>query len=152
MPNSSQNCAYISLCGVKFVLKNISKIEYLHNYHKSISAGSSVATVTNAKHKCIRVCWDSYHKGQYYEPYYMELQSSNKPNGGSNNLTIAHHSLPYFVPLEELKEGLNKDLPEFIGNVRLYLNAFVCRRQQAFELQVFRYNLFDKFLVICSVL
>lgn len=97
--------------------------------------GSSVATVTNAKHKCIRVCWDSFHKGQYYEPYYMELQSSNKPNGGSNNLTIAHHSLPYFVPLEELKEGLNEDLPEFIGNVRLYLNAFVCRRQQAFELQ-----------------
>ena len=64
----------------------------------------------------------------------MEVETRGGEEGG---LSITHHSVPYFVPLDELSEDLNKDIAVFVQRVRDYLSAYVCRRQQAFQLQVY---------------
>ena len=96
-------------------------------------AGCTVTSVMKGKRKHIRICWDTFNEGQYCKPYYMEVETRGGKEGG---LSITHHSVPYFVPLDELSEDLNKDIAVFVQRVRDYLNAYVCRRQQAFQLQV----------------
>ncbi len=66
----------------------------------------------------------------------MELETSR--NGG--NLSILRHSLPYFVPIADISQDLNKDINGFVYCVRDYLNAYVGRRQQAYALQVCVYK------------
>lgn len=43
---------------------------------------------------------------------------------------VVKHTLPHFVPLDEAKRHLEKDMTQFFREVSDYLNAFVTRRQQ----------------------
>ena len=49
---------------------------------------------------------------------------------------MVHHSLPLFVPIEELEKSLKSSVTEFGTKVRQHLQAFVARRHIALQLKV----------------
>ncbi len=67
--------------------------------------------------------------GKYYEHYNIFLEI-----GQQERLNITHHTLPIFVPVEKLQlKYLNTNIRSFIHAVSDYLNCFVSRREQVFQ-------------------
>ncbi|XP_078584632.1 centromere protein O-like [Branchiostoma floridae x Branchiostoma japonicum] len=73
---------------------------------------------------CVSVTWGTFYSGQYRESYQAQILVSH-------TLKIGQHTLPAFLPLEELSFAhLNSDLKRFLWAVGDHLNAFVSRREQ----------------------
>ncbi|XP_062515231.1 centromere protein O-like [Corticium candelabrum] len=67
--------------------------------------------------------------GQYFEPFYLELKFADK-------IHIGHHTVPYFIPLKSIASShLNSNAKLFVSTVHRHLNAYVSRRQQAYDTQ-----------------
>ena len=80
----------------------------------------------------VRVRWDTFDAGEYFQPYYAVI--SKKSEGA---LQLLKHNLPYFLPLKDLVSAqLNSDMQRFVETVGEYLNSFVSRRQQVGEAMV----------------
>ncbi|CAH1247836.1 CENPO [Branchiostoma lanceolatum] len=84
-------------------------------------AGISMARVSES---CVSVTWGTFYSGQYRETYQAHINVSD-------SLKINQHTLPIFLPLEELSSAhLNSDLKRFLWAVGDHLNAYVSRREQ----------------------
>ncbi|XP_071499446.1 centromere protein O-like [Diadema antillarum] len=88
-------------------------------------------TVHKTDNDCIRVRWDTFDSGEYFQPYYA-IVAMNK----DESLHLTKHNLPYFMPLKKIvSEHLNTDLQRFVQEVGDFLNALVSRKQQVSEAQ-----------------
>ncbi|CAB3983590.1 centromere O-like [Paramuricea clavata] len=74
----------------------------------------------------VRFCLDTFYRGQYFEPFYMEIQLQD------DKMKILKHTIPFFIPLEEIHQKYENsaDIKELLSVVSGYLKAFVSRRQQ----------------------
>ncbi|XP_041471146.1 centromere protein O-like [Lytechinus variegatus] len=95
----------------------------------SVSYRLTGCTVHKTDGNRVRVRWDTFDHGQYFQPYYAVIS-----NNASKNLHLVKHNLPYFLPIKDLeKDHLNTDMQAFIQVVSDSLNAFVSRRHQVEE-------------------
>ncbi|CAG8595540.1 16564_t:CDS:2, partial [Dentiscutata erythropus] len=85
-------------------------------------------TIFSLKENRVGLRFETFYGGKYREPYYVIL-SQNEENG---QLGIFKHTIPHFIPLNELESDyLNKDIDKFINSLDDYLQAFVTRREEA---------------------
>ncbi|XP_013389159.1 centromere protein O-like [Lingula anatina] len=83
-------------------------------------------SIDHIKPEAIRICWDTSYGGEFFEAFYAEVTRSR------DKLTVQHHSLPYFLPINSLiTRHLNTDITVFAEMVSRYLNVFVEKRQEA---------------------
>ncbi|XP_013399526.1 centromere protein O [Lingula anatina] len=83
-------------------------------------------SIDHIKPEAIRICWDTSYGGEFFEAFYAEVTRSR------DKLTVQHHSLPYFLPINSLiTRHLNTDITVFAETVSRYLNVFVEKRQEA---------------------
>ncbi|NXT79079.1 CENPO protein, partial [Zapornia atra] len=79
--------------------------------------------------KGVCFCISTAFEGTYLDSYYLELLM--KPE-----VRIHHHSIPTFIPLEQItKKYLETDIRRFLAVLSDHLNAYVGRRYQAEQLQ-----------------
>ncbi|KAM6221106.1 centromere protein O [Rhynchocyon petersi] len=75
------------------------------------------------------ICINTAFEGNFLESYFVDLVIQ-KP------LWIHHHSVPAFIPLEELAaKYLQTDIQHFLYSLSEYLNAYAGRKYQADQLQ-----------------
>eukprot|EP00128_Syssomonas_multiformis_P002455 Colp12_sorted_trinity150504_noHs@4238 len=111
------------------VIKNIKKrkIEELQDSYRL--AGRTIVPLGNRKFE-----WrfDTAYEERYFESYYVFVQV----HATENTLSVYKHTLPYFIPLDNLvKRFLNNDTKKFLSVIQDHLNALVSRRQQLVQLQ-----------------
>ncbi|NXE85354.1 CENPO protein, partial [Cochlearius cochlearius] len=74
-------------------------------------------------------CISTAYEGTYLDSYYLDLLA--KPE-----VQIHRHSIPIFIPLEQIaKKYLQTDIRRFLSVLLDHLNAYVGRRYQADQLQ-----------------
>ncbi|NXA54024.1 CENPO protein, partial [Nothocercus julius] len=74
-------------------------------------------------------CISTAYEGTYLDSFYLDLVT--KPQ-----VQIRRHSVPVFIPLEELaRKHLQTDIKRFLSVLSDHLNAYVGRRYQADQLQ-----------------
>ncbi|CAG8549217.1 225_t:CDS:2, partial [Dentiscutata heterogama] len=84
-------------------------------------------TIFPLKENRVGLRFETFYGDKYREPYYVIL-SQNEENG---LLSIFKHTIPHFIPLNELESDyLNKNI-DFINSLDDYLQAFVTRREEA---------------------
>ncbi|XP_038051460.1 centromere protein O-like [Patiria miniata] len=104
--------------------KRLKTLEFLQAYRLS------GATVTSVSDRYVRLRWDTFYQGEYYEPYYMELEFKGQ-------LQVYRHTLPHFLQLTNIvDEHLNEELTYFVDEIGDLLNAYVSRRQQVAQLKL----------------
>ncbi|XP_030054543.1 centromere protein O [Microcaecilia unicolor] len=75
------------------------------------------------------VCISTAYEGNYLDSYYLKLLVQ-KP------IRISHHSVPPFIPLEQIaKQYLHSDIKRFLSVLFDHLNAYTGRKYQADWLQ-----------------
>ncbi|PIK50032.1 putative centromere protein O-like [Apostichopus japonicus] len=88
--------------------------------------GATVEPITNKK---LRICWDTFHQGEFFESFYAQVEINEESK-------IEKHSIPFFIPIQSLVDRYLSDSMEcFVQMVGNYLNAYVSRRQEAVELE-----------------
>ncbi|XP_062427225.1 centromere protein O [Rhea pennata] len=74
-------------------------------------------------------CISTAYEGTYLDSYYLDLVTKLE-------VQIRRHSVPVFIPLEQLaKKYLQTDIKRFLSVLSDHLNAYVGRRYQADQLQ-----------------
>lgn len=90
-------------------------------------AGITAHVIENG---CIRIRFETSYKGEYFEPFYLELVFK------SDKIELSWHTIPVFIPLDTLIEKYNKkeiNLSTLVCDLHAYLAALVRRRQQTVE-------------------
>ena len=101
--------------------------------------GRSLVHLSDNK-KSVR--FDTFYRGKFVETYHAFISIIEE----SRLLTIKNHTLPYFVPIDKLSsELLNKNLPEFTGEISNFLQRFVARREQLNDFRNYEKEIFDIF-------
>ncbi|XP_013802306.2 centromere protein O [Apteryx mantelli] len=100
---------------------------------KSVQAMLQVFYLTGISGKLTKhgvcFCISTAYEGTYLDSYYLDLLT--KPE-----VRIRRHSVPVFIPLEQLaKKYLQTDIKRFLSVLSDHLNAYVGRRYQADQLQ-----------------
>ncbi|NXS69155.1 CENPO protein, partial [Pandion haliaetus] len=100
---------------------------------KSIKAMLQVFYLTGISGKRTKqgvcFCISTAYEGTYLDSYYLHLLI--KPQ-----VQIHHHSVPVFIPLEQIaKKYLQADVGRFLSVLSDHLNAYAGRRYQADQLQ-----------------
>uniref|UniRef100_A0A8C9L8D3 Centromere protein O n=1 Tax=Pavo cristatus TaxID=9049 RepID=A0A8C9L8D3_PAVCR len=100
---------------------------------KSIKAMLQVFYLTGISGKLTKqgvcFCISTAYEGTYLDSYYVDLLI--KPE-----VKIQHHSVPVFIPLEQIaKKYLQTDIRRFLSVLSDHLNAYVGRRHQADQLE-----------------
>uniref|UniRef100_U9U0E2 Uncharacterized protein n=1 Tax=Rhizophagus irregularis (strain DAOM 181602 / DAOM 197198 / MUCL 43194) TaxID=747089 RepID=U9U0E2_RHIID len=84
-------------------------------------------TIFPVKENRIGLRFETFYNAKYLEPYYIFLEQNQE----NEQLSIFRHTLPHFIPLDELEaKYLNKDMNKFANMVDDYLQAFVMRREE----------------------
>ncbi|XP_055569001.1 centromere protein O [Falco cherrug] len=79
--------------------------------------------------KGVCFCISTAYEGTYLDSYYLDLLTEPE-------VQIYRHSVPIFIPLEEIaKKYLQTDIRRFLSVLSDHLNAYVQRRYQADQLQ-----------------
>ncbi|KAM8954255.1 centromere protein O [Pelodytes ibericus] len=79
--------------------------------------------------KGVCVCLSTAFEGTYLDSYYVELVTQQR-------MRIEHHSVPPFIPLEQItKEHLQTDLKKFLSVLFEHLNGYAGRKYQIDQLQ-----------------
>ncbi|XP_053315413.1 centromere protein O [Spea bombifrons] len=79
--------------------------------------------------KGVCVCLSTAFEGSYLDSYYVDLVLQPNPR-------IERHSLPAFIPLQQVaKTHLQRDLKKFLSVLFEHLNAYAGRKYQADRLQ-----------------
>ncbi|XP_071950922.1 centromere protein O-like [Antedon mediterranea] len=100
------------------------KLQQIHNLYRL--TGISIKEI---KRNVVRLTFDTFSNGQFFESYYIEVK-------GYNELSVGNHSLPHFIPVIKIAEQhLADGLRTFAQTVMNMLRAFVCRRQFVKNLQ-----------------
>ncbi|XP_065487890.1 centromere protein O [Caloenas nicobarica] len=74
-------------------------------------------------------CISTAYEGTYLDSYHLDLLTEPQ-------VRIHHHSIPIFIPLEQIaKKYLQTDIRRFLSVLSDHLNAYVGRRYQADQLQ-----------------
>ena len=86
--------------------------------------------VTSVNENSVSVEFCTSYLGVSYESYAMELSFSD-----ASPVSVIHHDLPYFVPVQQIsteccKVAKEEACGEFVWAVYRYLRAFVARRQE----------------------
>ncbi|XP_033916377.1 centromere protein O [Melopsittacus undulatus] len=100
---------------------------------KNLQAMLQVFYLTGISGKLTRhgVCFyiSTAYEGTYLDSYYLDLLTKSE-------VQIYHHSVPHFIPLEQIaKQYLQTDIRRFLSVLSDHLNAYVGRRYQADQLQ-----------------
>ncbi|KFV57125.1 Centromere protein O, partial [Tyto alba] len=100
---------------------------------KSVKAMLQVFYLTGISGKPTRrgvcFCISTAYEGTYLDSYYLHLLTQPK-------VQIHHHSVPTFIPLEQIaKKYLQTDIRRFLSVLSDHLNAYAGRRYQADQLQ-----------------
>lgn len=112
---------------VEEAVKKAREMKAQEMYSSCRLTGVSVEPVTSNK---LRICWDTFYQGEFFESFYAEVRM----NEGSINLK--KHSIPFFIPVQKLaSKFLSNDMESFVQQVSIHLNSYICRRQQAIDLQ-----------------
>ncbi|CAG8658647.1 18289_t:CDS:2 [Gigaspora margarita] len=83
-------------------------------------------TIFSLKENQVGLRFETFYGGKYREPYYVFLSQDEE----NDQLNIFKHTIPHFIPLNELESDyLNKDI-DFINTLDDYLQAFVTRREE----------------------
>ena len=79
----------------------------------------------------VRFCLDTFYRGQYFEPFYIEIQIQDE------KIKILKHTIPFFIPLGDIHQKYEKssDIKELLAVVSGLLKAFVSRRQQCAQIK-----------------
>ncbi|RIA99436.1 Cenp-O kinetochore centromere component-domain-containing protein [Glomus cerebriforme] len=84
-------------------------------------------TIFPVKDDRIGLRFETFHGAKYHEPYYIILNQNQE----NEQLNVFRHTLPHFIPLDELEATyLNKDMHKFANEIGDYLQAFVTRREE----------------------
>ncbi|KAJ8656634.1 hypothetical protein O0I10_007711 [Lichtheimia ornata] len=79
---------------------------------------------------------ETYYKAKYYEPYYLLL--SNPASMKYNSISVAQHTIPFFIPVQEMVDTfLPHDMEALLRILHVFLLAYVSRREQVEELGVY---------------
>ncbi|KAJ5072236.1 inner kinetochore subunit mal2 [Anaeramoeba ignava] len=82
--------------------------------------------------KQLAICFDIFYNGKFINEFLVILQFNHE----NDSLEIFKHSLPYFIPIENISvQFLNKNFHKFKTIVKRYLDSFVARKQQMIELE-----------------
>lgn len=104
--------------------------EYILVAHRC--AGTTASVVERERGvRSVRVRFETSYKGEYFEPYYLELEFVGR------RIKASWYTIPVFVPLTNLIEKYNKNEIHFttmLYVLHTYLIAYVQRRQQTVEL------------------
>ncbi|XP_025026186.1 centromere protein O isoform X2 [Python bivittatus] len=77
----------------------------------------------------ISLCINTAFEGTYLDSYYLDILIQQP-------IQIRHHSVPAFIPLEQIAhEHLQKDIKRFLSVLSDHLNAYARRKFQADQLQ-----------------
>ncbi|GBC10745.1 hypothetical protein RclHR1_09870004 [Rhizophagus clarus] len=88
-------------------------------------------TIFPVKDNRIGLRFETFYNAKFLEPYYIILDQNQE----NEQLSIFRHTLPHFIPLDELEVTyLNKDMNKFANVVDDYLQAFVTRREEVLTL------------------
>ncbi|XP_033108571.1 centromere protein O-like [Anneissia japonica] len=102
------------------------KSKVMHTVNLYRLSGTSIHQV---KKNVVRLMFDTFNRGSFFETYYLELE-------GSKNLKVGSHTLPHFIPIKRIADQhLNVSLQLFAQTLMNLLNAFVARRQFIRDLQ-----------------
>eukprot|EP00057_Strongylocentrotus_purpuratus_P018156 XP_011672630.1 PREDICTED: centromere protein O-like [Strongylocentrotus purpuratus] len=95
----------------------------------SVSYRLTGCTIHKTDGNSVRVRWDTFDRGQYFQPYYAVISLNS-----AKSLHLVKHNLPYFLPIKDFEmKHLNTDMQAFVQVVGDSLNAFVSRRHQVEE-------------------
>eukprot|EP00762_Andalucia_godoyi_P000790 ANDGO_03816.mRNA.1 hypothetical protein PTSG_02205 len=82
----------------------------------------------------IAVQFDTFYKNKFFEAYFLFLEYD--ATGSSQHFKISKHSLPFFVPVEQIVAQFAKtDLQSVLQRISQHVVAFVSRREQVLELK-----------------
>ncbi|KAM6464964.1 centromere protein O isoform 2-T3 [Liasis olivaceus] len=77
----------------------------------------------------VSLCINTAFEGTYLDSYYLDIRMQQP-------LQIQHHSVPAFIPLEQIAhEHLQKDIKRFLAVLSDHLNAYARRKFQVDQLQ-----------------
>jgi len=98
------------------------KISNLYNAYRLLSRN---ITYVDEKHVGFR--FETFHSGKYQNRFYIICEYS----GDNDMLSIWKHTLPSFVPLNQLaQDHLNRDLDQFLDIIEEQLQVYVNRREE----------------------
>ncbi|CAI7995972.1 Centromere protein O [Geodia barretti] len=102
------------------------ELEYLLVAHRC--AGTTARILKKGR---VRIQFETTYRGEYFEPFYLELEFTGK------EIEYRWHTLPAFIPLSGLTAKYNDGEIQFrvlLCMLHSYVSAFVQRRQQTMEL------------------
>jgi hypothetical protein len=102
------------------------QLEYLLVAHRC--AGTTARILKKGR---VRIQFETTYRGEYFEPFYLELEFTGK------EIEYRWHTLPAFIPLSGLTAKYNSGEIQFrvlLCMLHSYVSAFVQRRQQTMEL------------------
>ncbi|CAB4391023.1 unnamed protein product [Rhizophagus irregularis] len=110
------------------MMKEILQDSEEREYQKILNAYRLTGkTIFPVKENRIGLRFETFYNAKYLEPYYIFLEQNQE----NEQLSIFRHTLPHFIPLDELEaKYLNKDMNKFANMVDDYLQAFVMRREE----------------------
>ncbi|KAM6464966.1 centromere protein O isoform 3-T4 [Liasis olivaceus] len=96
----------------------------------------------------VSLCINTAFEGTYLDSYYLDIRMQQP-------LQIQHHSVPAFIPLEQIAhEHLQKDIKRFLAVLSDHLNAYARRKFQVDQLQKMHqppWLRWQQFIWLCSM-
>ncbi|RUP06776.1 Cenp-O kinetochore centromere component-domain-containing protein, partial [Jimgerdemannia flammicorona] len=84
-------------------------------------------TIFPVKDHHVGIRFETFYGGKYHEPYYLIL----KMDIPTDQLVIAKHTIPHFIPLRSLeKRYLNSNMETLTKSLDDHLQAYISRREQ----------------------